>query len=1624
MLILRALPGAVLLSAVFFLLPAAVLLTAAEPAKAQSSEIVSAGDAAVTGYAATPDDPALQILDLSKTGGKWADGIVDAPATLKVPASEIGQVFGLAFDDATPPNIYTNASSAYGLKVDGTDVSAKWAPGQFGLDDNDNGGPGSIWKIDGVTGEVSLFADIALNGTPNSGPGLGTIAFDPISQQLFVSDRDTGMIHRFDLGGNDLGTFDHGVTARPVTGLKALPFEASNRLDITSGTFKADDPKTWGFAEDGRNVWGLAIDGGRLYYAVAEGPQVWSVSINGRGEFGDDPRFELDLPIDFSPNPISAIAFTADGKMILAQLGAQDNAVMVFTPETPEDIEDLEGQGLDTPNAWVPDPEIIPVGEDAPFRQAAGGVAIGHGYNEDGTLNTAACQASVWITGNDLTMEGTEAIEGLQGQRATGFSATPAAPKQVDFIKLFDGSDNGAGIGGIAIFTDCAAEPVAELPPYEPPTCPGDDPRCPGEVVTPGPGPGPEPIPGPDLEIVKIAQGERCNKGQPCTFNILVRNVGTEPYYGPITFDDEASGSGTLVGYGPTETWTCAASGYGFAECRHEDTYLDPGDGVFVELTFELPPEWPLPTYRNCASLRWAGWQGYGDINPGNDRACDYAPVCQPGTPGCGPDLMVEQFTTGTCEAGNLCRLRTRITNVGAEDYTGPLSFIVDRFSDGLVLQTYTSTAEWSCGAVGAGNYQCFSGPETLTPGEWREVSITLIYPDDTALEELEQCVMLRQLPAGGDQNSANNYACATMRVCSETSPCPADLEARYNPSVCSIVDGTSCQLNFSFRNVGTDPFLPDGGSISYINDFGAGPRFERLSTFNPGTCEAGPGAEGPISCTIPVEPGGLPPGGQVFSRLYYDVEGLEQTSQQACVKLQWDEDGTDPNPDNDEACITLALCTGAGGCPVDLMVTGQSPVSCFRGEDCGILFLVFNLGTNGQFTGDIALTMSSIPEAGSPTYELFSSADQPLGQCDVAGQQGICQTGPVTLGPASQQGRHFYAIFTQPIPADYARDTAEVCMELDNVEEENLTNNRYCLPVSIFDPAQIAAVEKTSGGDVAVTKTLRGACAKAGDTCSFRIRVSNEGTAPIEGDIVIEDALSPASGSFVGASGPGWTAEADGDGKAVLTFVAGPLEPGQPKAVDVTFKMNADAAGEVENCATLRKLPGDGNTNTGTNNDTACVSVTLEEETTEPPPPPPPPEGELDLSVQMSGDNSCASNDTCTAEITLTNEGTEAFDGPLTMIHSIAGAAGRYAGGGSGFGCAAAADSMVCTNTDLALAPGATASYPANFSPNSGTGGTFQNCAEIQWTRAGGTADLVMAQQKLIQLGYDVGTVDGKLGPKTRSALIAYQRTSGLRQSGQLDPATSRRLLGSPERFDDINPGNDRDCLTTTISTTCTGGRFLSGGACICPKGQSFIRGSCRKPPVTCSSDKILVNGRCVCPRGTTLQKGICKKPVVTPCKTQGQYRDRNGKCRCPSVEKVIRGVCRKPVTACTADKILVNGRCVCPSGMTLQRGICQPPVIKGCPYKGQSRGRDGKCRCPSGQKVISGRCKKPPTACIAQACPARGQTRGSDCKCRCPSGQNVIRGVCQRPPTKGLPPEIRDQIPCNSTMRKLGVC
>ncbi len=83
------------------------------------------------------------------------------------------------------------------------------------------------------------------------------------------------------------------------------------------------------------------------------------------------------------------------------------------------------------------------------------------------------------------------------------------------------------------------------------------------------------------------------------------------------------------------------------------------------------------------------------------------------------------------------------------------------------------------------------------------------------------------------------------------------------------------------------------------------------------------------------------------------------------------------------------------------------------------------------------------------------------------------------------------------------------------------------------------------------------------------------------------------------------------------------------------------------------------------------------------------------------------------------------------------------------------------------------------------GTGGglTVQGGDSGSSAQAGGQAQqgaqmsMIDAQRRLNQLGFNVGTPDGSYGPHTRAAIIAFQRSRELPETGRLDASTEQAL-------------------------------------------------------------------------------------------------------------------------------------------------------------------------------------------------------------------------------------------------------
>lgn len=466
--------------------------------------ILAPGNAAVTGFsgAIAPaqiapgvdprettfidvDGPSARIVDLQNPGGAANAQLVAAPKPFTTTAAQIGQVFAVALDGNVPPNIYVAATSAYGLPIvaPGTDgqprhiklgaPNAGFMPGLWGSA-APNGGPGSIWKIDGVTGNVSLFANVMLDGASNSGPALGGLAFDPATNSLFAADRDTGMIHSFGMNGTERGRYDHGVQGRAAQGLAPVSFDPNKRLSIATSKFDSEQPATWSYAPPERLVYGLGVFRGRLYYAVASGLQIWSIGIAADGSFANDAMREISIPPAAGPTEISKITFDDRGRMFLAERPAPTGA-FDFEALTPEAIGRVLRYAIvdsypGAPRIWQQSPDEYAIGFPTQYRNGNGGVAIGHNYDAAGMLDRTACGGFLWSTGERLRksadpalvarlrQSGPENVDGLQANLVALVRPQNSPPLKSYFVDYDDRFDDDAArghLGDIAIWRVC-----------------------------------------------------------------------------------------------------------------------------------------------------------------------------------------------------------------------------------------------------------------------------------------------------------------------------------------------------------------------------------------------------------------------------------------------------------------------------------------------------------------------------------------------------------------------------------------------------------------------------------------------------------------------------------------------------------------------------------------------------------------------------------------------------------------------------------------------------------------------------------------------------------------------------------------------------------------------------------------------------------------------------------------------------------------------------------------------------------------------------------------------------------------------------------------------------------------
>lgn len=1134
--------AAVILSAALSL--AAVSGAAAGPTGLQP------GDTIVTGFSGTapPATPPASgdpidglFIDLNgasarvwnlPTAGQPAQGQLLTPTlVMPIKAGDVGQVFGIALDDGRgpdgqlsgTPDIYLTATSTFGLQIVVPDASgqfkrvktgqpgAQWMAGQWG-DAGKGGSPGSIWKVNGATGEVSKFADIALNGQANSGPGLGNIAFDAKSRQIFVSDLETGMIHRLDMHGTDLGYYDHGSQGRVSQGLPPVAYDPSQRLDITKPAFHAEDAASWHYAQRGRMVWGLKVSNDRLYYATAEGPQVWSISIGADGSFGTDSRMEIDVTGTPNNNAIPDVTFDGPDTIYLAQRGTArgDYTYRSFA----EGKKSVVVRYLRDPKTgkWQPAAQEYAVGFPPDYRNTNGGVAID------------SCGKLVWTTGELLRqgsgLSGPEIVHGLQGMDKSLVRPANQPPTQsyfADFDSKYDDPDASGHIGDVEIWQ----QPCQSFGQYTPFYPPG---------YTPPP---PPPTGTFNLTLTKIAVPYYCAPNLPCfppapgsapadcvpggqgwlcSYKIVIKNTGSLPYAGPLTVNDwlPAAPAGAIMTFTPQPPWFCAPTGIDAYRCQNPFVLLNPGDSTELNVVVDLPKSYTLCYLDNAAALEWPF--GYHDANPLDDASFATAHIpgsyCPPPT-GDHTNLTIHKYPyTKYCFADGAdwnCLYLVVVTNTGPGVYSGKI--VVDE-----VLPAGTTglfSAPWVC--VGGPAYSCTHPPVNLNPAQSIGLWVLVHVPGGYAQPghcDVPNKAHISFAPGGslqntnaGDDDASASATIPSTRCLSERTNLKIEKTGRpCVPVPFGQFSGWNCPYVVTVTNTGPGLY---SGNIAVGDTFSLVPGAAAFAPQPPWNCV---GAGAAYQCTYPGAL--LAPGQTVVLQIHALLQSDHLTPGQCSLTNTAQilaAPGGSPlntNPADDTASATDTLANP--GCVQPLIANPPQPardghvmiektckpsaaggaISCriTLTNDGGVpIATPVTFGDQGNWKGGGALQVSSA----KPDDAAIQCSGLPGAlTCTMPGRAlapGVTHYVDVTIAGGGRGGYHNCAFIVAP-------GSKPSCVDGGN-------------------------------NDISVTKTAPASC-QSGKDCTFQVTITNISDSPFSGPLMVGDLMSlggaPANGASI----------------------------------------------------------------------------------------------------------------------------------------------------------------------------------------------------------------------------------------------------------------------------------------------------------------------------------------------------------------------------------------------------------------------------------------------------------------------------------------------------------------------------
>lgn len=1234
-----------------FLAGLLLALSVWSPVRAEEGELVL-GTAITTRFAGTTLTPdtgdgprsvidingvVAQFLDLRSPGDAPGGQRWSAPHQMPgVRASQIGQVFGIAYDDAEPANVYLTATSAFGLHR--TPDNGDWMPGMWGQD----GGPGTIWKLNADKGYApEVFARITLEGRENTGAALGNIAFDPWNRQFFVSDLETGHIHRLDMSGALLDTYDHGVDGRPdfidaatgeTTALSPVVFDSDSAArisDCPDGDFEKT-PACWNVADFRRRVWGVGVHRDaetgevRLYYSVwssqALGSEdfdsasdeetentLWSIAIGPDGDFdGQSARRELVLPPFFTEDadlekygpshPVADIAFSrteGTGVMLLAERGGLRNlgldARAAFTH--PHGARVLRYE-QDEDGLWKPAGRYdvgyydrARLGPPHIRANAAGGVDFGYGYSEDRDIDFERADAMVWMTGDALCTPEAPCRDPETGQRTDrtqvdGLQATPGEALE-------------------EVTPEAAEEPYPTIGPAYPPS-------------------------GPDQSYMAEPQTP-----------VL-----------PILITAERDDTSRI---GDVEIYRAYPGAVELAEA--EPPIVDWG----IPEGAEQEPWWPEPL-----------------------PIPDDLPAI---------DLSVQKAIPAPCIPGGKCPFVIVVTNTGTEAYTAPIE-IVDELANGWMLAGWgPAGSAWECQQSGT-QVACTNPAPDLEPGEAGVVSMELQVPPAQVSGQWDNCASLVFGPEGGDDDPSNDEGCAPLAfgpAAAEEAQDGRDLALRKTATSPQCAPGQACAFTVEIANPGTVEYA---GSFRITDTMPDGWRFG--GTDAGWWCLTTVGGGPLVSCwrDIALKPGETQ---TLTVSLIPPATGAQPGAAQNCVEIDWTHIEKDTDATNDRACAEVELTPAAapelppGPPPVpptgEGMVVGPESVGydlriakdpphaaqaagpgaaalyvCAPLKPCPFAVTITNQGV-APYKGPFSFTDTS---KGGWSYGGVSQG----WSCDKGTGSAFTCSGQLDLAPGESET---LSIQLEPMPGVPVDPVAgENCVEIDwaaihkargktgTPETDQVSDNdKDCTPVILDVAAPSPPPGAVAEGmppipepDINVRKRAATDSCEPGKPCWFIIVIEGTTDIPFEGAFKVMDIPKAKHWTFAEGGKLGlWSCDTDKDGNTKCTYdiAKNPNLPAEGLTRDdrVGFDIAFDVPpsqplGTVQNCV-LVSFPPPATGEMSKSTKVVCADVQIANETK--------------LTVNKHFDSAtCVPGEACNFTVSVKNEGKGPYDGLLTL--------------------------------------------------------------------------------------------------------------------------------------------------------------------------------------------------------------------------------------------------------------------------------------------------------------------------------------------------------------------------------------